>query len=447
MAQFQAIDSDVAKGLAPPMYGELYEAADGSGRTETITTGNTYQGWKNATAGVLEGLTADTSDATADHLTVPSNGAGDYFISGKVTGFPVTAATVTWKIQLYVGGSPVAHTVTRQRSGGVSEGETQSFTAIVSCSAGDEIALWWTAGSNSDQWNIRSVNLTANRIKTESSAIPITGPPIYGAGPLEGVTADTSDGTADHLTIPAGGAGDYYVEFNTSASISSAGGNIQAAIFVNGTEEPEIHAIEYSSTNTASRSFGASGFLSLSAGDEISVRLANRTNTNDIGVATMQLNIYRVNVDSATAALLGTPLYGCAYNVDEDVSISVQGTYVGTTGWTQHMVRGLTFDASDGTSDHFTIPAGGGGDYLVCFDLQWDHDNTSDVYSAKVHVDGVAVAASDSVSAGTGIPGSSSSTTLALNAGEEVSLRITNASSTNDTFIARGTFTIQRISY
>jgi hypothetical protein len=164
MAQFSAVDATVAPNLTDEMYGELHEDDDGSIRTQTITTGGTYQGWKDATAGNLSGLTADTSDATADHLTVPAGGAGDYLVSVAATWSPVTAATQTLKFQVYAGGSPVAKTISRARLNATTNVLTTSGTWIIALSDADELALYYTSTTNGDQFQVTSLTLTAVRI-------------------------------------------------------------------------------------------------------------------------------------------------------------------------------------------------------------------------------------------------------------------------------------------
>lgn len=164
MAQFAAVDATVAPNLTAEMYGELYEQTDASFRTEVITTGGTYQGWKFATAGPLSGLTADVSDATADHLTVPAGGAGDYLVSFHITWSPVTAATQTMKAQVYAGGSAVAKTITRARLNATNNVSTTSGTFIIALSDADELALYYTSTTDSDSIQIGTVSLTAVRV-------------------------------------------------------------------------------------------------------------------------------------------------------------------------------------------------------------------------------------------------------------------------------------------
>lgn len=158
---FGHADADITADI----YGCLAEDADGGLRTETITTGGTYQGWKFATeVAVSGGMASDVSDATADHLTIPATGA-DYAISYSVTWSPVTADTQTLKAAIYLDGVQQANTIKRARLDGLSNFETTAATAIFTLAASDEISLRWTSSANSNQIQFANVSLTAVRLK------------------------------------------------------------------------------------------------------------------------------------------------------------------------------------------------------------------------------------------------------------------------------------------
>jgi hypothetical protein len=116
------------------------------------------------------------------------------------------------------------------------------------------------------------------------------------AGQLSGVTADTSDATADHLTIPAGGGGDYLVSFQCTLNIASGtNASLQAAVHVDGTEKSEVTALTFVSSTTDNDTMSATGILSLSATEEVSLRVKNRTGTENLAISVGALSIYRIS--------------------------------------------------------------------------------------------------------------------------------------------------------
>jgi hypothetical protein len=65
------------------VYGWMYEhTAIGSGTTITLTTAGTFYGWVSASSGAVTGgnYVTFTGDATADRLTIGSDGAGTYLV-------------------------------------------------------------------------------------------------------------------------------------------------------------------------------------------------------------------------------------------------------------------------------------------------------------------------------------------------------------------------------
>jgi hypothetical protein len=167
MAQFIALPVPPTLPAFPSaVYGELYEATDASPRRQDIATAGTYQGWKDATAGPLRGFTADTSDATADHLTVPAGGEGTYHISATLTGNSVNDAASSIHIQIYVNGASVSKTITRLRADNVSNKHTVSARCNVALSVGDEISLYFTLNNATDGYDIdiHTISLIAVRM-------------------------------------------------------------------------------------------------------------------------------------------------------------------------------------------------------------------------------------------------------------------------------------------
>jgi hypothetical protein len=381
------------------MYGSMHS-------TETVTIGSssTYIGLTGFSELVAEGVTTDTSVGTADHFTIPSNGAGDYLISYSVTGFTATTGDQC-DFKVHVNGTADDNSLgyIKHQNGDI-QGVSQNY--IRSLSAGDEVSLRVENATAGRNMNCSSTTFSITRIKTESSAIPITGPPMYGhlyrdftfggstdtiaiassdtwyglkdmtAGVLQGVTADTSDATADHLTIPADGAGDYLITATLgSAKPLASGQSIISAVHVDGSPVAGLTSHRIDDTNLEFAPMAMTGVVTLAAGEEISIRVGNDTGTGNVEYTSASLSITRINVDSATAALLGTPLYGELY---EDgggsfraETIVTGGTYQGWKFATAGRLVGLTADTSDATADHLTIPSGGAGDYKITADVIW----------------------------------------------------------------------------
>jgi hypothetical protein len=164
MAKFIAPNSTIVPNIGSAIYGELYEQTDASARIEAITTGDTFQGWKFATAGPLSGLTADASDATADHLTVPVGGAGDYLINTAVTWSPNTALQQVLRSQVYINGSPIAKTIGTLRVGGTPNFYTTTSSNLITLADSDEVSLYYTSDTNSDSIQFVTIFLTAVRV-------------------------------------------------------------------------------------------------------------------------------------------------------------------------------------------------------------------------------------------------------------------------------------------
>jgi hypothetical protein len=114
----------------------------------------------------------------------------------------------------------------------------------------------------------------------------------FSAGVLSGITADTDDATADHLTVPANGAGDYFINFNADATAINLNDAIEVSIFVNGTENANIHGNGFH--DDLYMPLGGAGIVTLAANDTVDVRVSNESGTGNIIVRTADLTILRV---------------------------------------------------------------------------------------------------------------------------------------------------------
>ena len=127
---------------------------------------------------------------------------------------------------------------------------------------------------------------------------------------------------------------------------------------------------------------------------------------------------------------------------------AVQNTWYGVTNFTEGNVVGVTTDTSDATADHFTIPAGGGGDYVVNWILTAGNAATGEQVEFGIAVDGTVDRST--VASGTdngfSYPTMSNSTILSLSASEEISMYHRNISGTGSVNVLHASITIQRIS-
>jgi hypothetical protein len=142
MAQFQ--------GYPEPMYGTMFAADEAL----TIGSQNTYVGYKALAEVTAVGVTTDTSDATADHFTIPTGGAGNYLISYTITGFSATPAD-TIETKVHVGGTADDNSRSLMKH---TDGDVQGASACYIRSLSD-----------ADEVDIRSQNTTAGRNFTAAS--------------------------------------------------------------------------------------------------------------------------------------------------------------------------------------------------------------------------------------------------------------------------------------
>jgi hypothetical protein len=145
------------------VYGELYEETVDSPRNEVITTGGTYQGWKNATAGPFNRLTSNTSDAVADNLVVPLGGAGDYRINANAILSPGTAASQEIRLVVFVNSTKQDKTISPIRVEGITNIGSLGGSWFIRLEDGDAVALGWTSTNDGDVIQIGRVSLTVAR--------------------------------------------------------------------------------------------------------------------------------------------------------------------------------------------------------------------------------------------------------------------------------------------
>ena len=182
----------------------------------------------------------------------------------------------------------------------------------------DEIEIQETGGGSSRKTTQAGLRITQSQITDLSSAsygylyedndtgstITVTYLGVYygwttaTSGHVAGagyVTADVADGTADHLTIGASGAGKYVAQ----AFMSFSGENsaeVEAAIFVNGAESEIEFQRKLGATGADIGSGSCGGILDLSASDEVSFRVTSDGNGDDVNVYRCQLCIHRISV-------------------------------------------------------------------------------------------------------------------------------------------------------
>lgn len=147
-----------------PSYGHMYEVAGSSGIT--ITTAGTYYGWTTATSGTVSGgnLVTFTNDATADRLTIGTEGGGKYLVSVSVSADTDTSDTLVAAI--FKNG-----TITNFRSQEVAASVggdvtcTLSITAIITLASTDYLDLRFTGTTNSQVATPIHVNFTIHRLE------------------------------------------------------------------------------------------------------------------------------------------------------------------------------------------------------------------------------------------------------------------------------------------
>ena len=144
------------------MSGSMKEDND-SGTSISITTAGDYYGWVSAGEGEVTNVTF-ASDATADKLVIPSEGAGLYQIEGNFS-FSGTGGAVVIGA-LHVSGSPDTSCKLRRKIGaGGDTGNASLSPAIIDLSAADYLDVRFTSDDNGDSITIYTGSLTIRRIK------------------------------------------------------------------------------------------------------------------------------------------------------------------------------------------------------------------------------------------------------------------------------------------
>jgi hypothetical protein len=107
-----------------------------------------------------------------------------------------------------------------------------------------------------------------------------------------GVTTDTSDATADHFTIQTGGAGKYLVCYTLTGN-GTNGDTLEFYVHVDGTLNSNTRGL-MKHTDSDVQSLSSTAIISLSDGEEISLRVKNYTGGNDFQFQSCQFTIIRV---------------------------------------------------------------------------------------------------------------------------------------------------------
>lgn len=95
-------------------------------------------------------------------------------------------------------------------------------------------------------------------------------------------------------------------------------------------------------------------------------------------------------VDSTVAVGLLAPMYGSMYSPTGQAIEGEFNAYKGVTTFSEEVAVGVTTDTSDAAGDHFTIPAGGAGDYLIIATASGNPRVASNTWQFAIVIDKVA---------------------------------------------------------
>jgi hypothetical protein len=137
-------------------YGELYEDTGSPGTTIDVATAGNFYGWVSATSGDLNNITADIADATADHLTIATDGA--YAITASLAFSGTVSALV--ECAIFESGVELTHLKFYRKLSAAGDVGSASISGVETLEASDEISLRCTSDSNGDDVNVWAVNLT-----------------------------------------------------------------------------------------------------------------------------------------------------------------------------------------------------------------------------------------------------------------------------------------------
>jgi hypothetical protein len=148
--------------LATASYGYLYEDNE-TGSTITCTYADTYYGWVTATEGEVSGsgtVTSDTSDGTADHLTIGASGAGKYVVNACATYSGPSAAEISGTVHVNGVGTALEFMT---KMAGLGDKVSGSSCGILDLSANDEVSLRFASDGNGDAVVVYHVQLAIHR--------------------------------------------------------------------------------------------------------------------------------------------------------------------------------------------------------------------------------------------------------------------------------------------
>jgi hypothetical protein len=155
-------NSSARQTLVQGAHGQLYEDNE-TGSTITTTTAGTFYGWTTATSTGLKLMTADTSNATADRLTVSQGGDGNYMVSFSVS-YSTTNNNISSHWQVFKNGTAVANINTERKFINGSYVSVVSSNGIISLVSNDYIDLRCTTDNNGEVITIKHCSLNAVRI-------------------------------------------------------------------------------------------------------------------------------------------------------------------------------------------------------------------------------------------------------------------------------------------
>ena len=163
---YSGADLDTAQVTKPQIhsgaqdFGSLYEVTGSPGTTITVTTAGTYYGWVSATAGPLQGITADVADATGDNLVIAKT--GNYLVSGLVCFSGSNNAIV--QAAFFIDGTRSTTAEMYRKLSANGDIGMASISAILALTAAEEVSLRFTSDTNADSVNIWAANLNVTEL-------------------------------------------------------------------------------------------------------------------------------------------------------------------------------------------------------------------------------------------------------------------------------------------
>jgi len=134
---------------------------DHTGSTITVATAGTYYPWITATAGPMTGgMTADVTDASGDHLTVPKTGAYLVLTSGSYTGGNDDQS----RCRVALSGTGSVVVVWERTMSPAARIGAASAQGLVTATVGQEFRIECTSNTNGDALVLHNTQLTAMRV-------------------------------------------------------------------------------------------------------------------------------------------------------------------------------------------------------------------------------------------------------------------------------------------